>query len=123
MILIYQTLDYLRPRTLVIHDNLKKEIFYIINIFNDEKIANYQKKFDEIKSELFKLTIQSTLKNLYKSKKNVVKEIKVKSNTTKNKYLNMVNKAKKYIKLGDIFQVVLSQRFEAKLNKKTFRNL
>ena len=27
----------LRPRTLVIHDNLKKEIFYIINIFNDEK--------------------------------------------------------------------------------------
>ena len=35
----------LRPRTLVIHDNLKKEIFYIINIFNDEKISNYQKKF------------------------------------------------------------------------------
>ena len=30
----------------------------------------------------------------------------------------MVNKAKKYIKLGDIFQVVLSQRFETNLNKK-----
>jgi len=30
----------------------------------------------------------------------------------------MVNKAKKYIKIGDIFQVVLSQRFEAKLSKK-----
>ena len=30
----------------------------------------------------------------------------------------MVNKAKKYIKLGDIFQVVLSQRFESKLSKK-----
>ena len=30
----------------------------------------------------------------------------------------MVKKAKKYIKLGDIFQVVLSQRFEAKLTKK-----
>ena len=30
----------------------------------------------------------------------------------------MVNKAKDYIKLGDIFQVVLSQRFEAKLTKK-----
>jgi anthranilate synthase component 1 len=29
----------------------------------------------------------------------------------------MVDKAKKYIKLGDIFQVVLSQRFEAKLTK------
>ena len=29
----------------------------------------------------------------------------------------MVNKAKKYIKIGDIFQVVLSQRFEADLSK------
>jgi len=107
----------LRPRTLVIHDNLKKEIFYIVNIFNDEKIINYQKKFDDIKSELFKLTVQSTLKSLNQSKSNVVKNIKVKSNTPKNKFLNMVNKAKKYIKLGDIFQVVLSQRFEAKLTK------
>ena len=107
----------LRPRTLVIHDNLKKEIFYIINIFNDEKISNYQKKFDEIKSELFKLSIQSSIKNLSKSKNNTVKKIKVRSNTPKNKFLKMVNKAKKYIKLGDIFQVVLSQRFEAKLTK------
>ena len=107
----------LRPRTLIIHDNLKKEIFYIVNIFNDEKIINYQKKFDDIKSELFKLTVQSTLKKLIKSKINVVKNIQVKSNTPKNKFLNMVNKAKKYIKLGDIFQVVLSQRFEAKLTK------
>ena len=107
----------LRPRTLVIHDNLKKEIFYIINIFNDEKIINYQRKFDEIKSDLFKLSIQSSIKNLNNSKDKTVKEIKVKSNTSKNKFLNMVNKAKKYIKFGDIFQVVLSQRFEAKLTK------
>ncbi|NCW80069.1 MAG: anthranilate synthase component I, partial [Pelagibacteraceae bacterium] len=46
------------------------------------------------------------------------KEIKVRSNTSKNKFLAMINKAKKYIKLGDIFQVVLSQRFEAELTKK-----
>ena len=30
----------------------------------------------------------------------------------------MINRAKNYIKIGDIFQVVLSQRFEAKLSKK-----
>ena len=108
----------MRPKTLVIHDNLKNEIFYIVNIFNDEKINNYQKKFDEIKSELFKLTIQSSIKILNKTQNKNNKNIKVKSNTSKNKFLNMVNKAKKYIKLGDIFQVVLSQRFEAKLTKK-----
>jgi len=45
----------LRPRTLVIHDNLKKEIFYISNIFKDERIKNYQRKFNEIKSDLLNL--------------------------------------------------------------------
>ena len=108
----------LRPRTLVIHDNQKKEIFYIINIYHDEKIKDYKKKFDEIKSELFRLTIQSSIKNLSDKTKSALEKIKVKSNTSKNKFLKMVDKAKQYIKLGDIFQVVLSQRFEANLIKK-----
>ena len=108
----------IRPRTLVIHDNLKKEIFYISNVFNDEKIKNYQKKYDSIKTDLFKLLIQSSIKNIDTKRVLKEKKIKVKSNTSKDKFLAMVNKAKKYIKLGDIFQVVLSQRFEAKLTKK-----
>tara|TARA_B100000767_G_scaffold267849_1_gene287153 strand:- start:703 stop:2163 length:1461 start_codon:yes stop_codon:yes gene_type:complete len=108
----------LRPRTLVIHDNQKKEIFYIVNIFKDEKINNYKKKFDEVKSDLFKLLIQSSIKSLDKPSVDQSKNIKVKSNTSKNKFIKMINKAKEYIKLGDVFQVVLSQRFEAKLTKK-----
>ena len=106
----------LRPRTLVIHDNLKKKIFYIINIFNDEKILNYKKKYFEIENEINDLLIKASLiKN--NSNSNTKTNIKVKSNTSKNKFLRMVNEAKKYIKIGDIFQVVLSQRFEAKLSK------
>ena len=108
----------LRPRTVIIHDNLKKKIFYIINIFNDEKIINYSKKYFEIKSDLSKLLTQSSTKNFQDISSNKLNKINVKSNTSKNKFLSMVNKAKKYIKLGDIFQVVLSQRFEAKLTKK-----
>ena len=54
----------LRPRILIIHDNLKKEIFYICNIFKDEKITNYQKKYKEIQSDLFKLLIQSSIKKV-----------------------------------------------------------
>ncbi len=109
----------MRPRTLVIHDNLKKEIFYISNVFNDEKIKDYRKKYDTIKTDLFKLLIQSSIKNINTNRvSKEEKKIKVKSNTSKNKFLAMVNKAKKYIKIGDIFQVVLSQRFEAKLTKK-----
>jgi len=107
----------LRPRTLVIHDNLKKRIFYIVNIFNDEKILNYKVKYLEIESEISDLLIQSSLKkiNPHKNKK---KNIEVKSNTSKYKFLKMVNKVKEYIKIGDVFQVVLSQRFEARLSKK-----
>ena len=108
----------LRPRTLVIHDNLKKEIFYICNIFKDEKINDYQKKYDEINSELFRLLIQSSIRNITKKINRVSDNIKIKSNTSKNRFLSMVKKAKEYIKLGDIFQVVLSQRFEANLIKK-----
>ncbi|MDB3885521.1 anthranilate synthase component I [Candidatus Pelagibacter sp.] len=107
----------LRPRTLIIHDNLKKKIFYIINIFNDEKILNYKKKYLEVENQINDLLIQASLiKN--NSNNNRKTNIKVKSNTSKNKFLKMVNKAKRYIKIGDIFQVVLSQRFEANLSKK-----
>ena len=107
----------LRPRTLVIHDNLKKKIFYIINVFNDEKITNYKKRYLEIESEINNLLIHASLmkKKIYNNTK---VNIKIKSNTSKNKFLRMVNKAKNYIKIGDIFQVVLSQRFEANLSKK-----
>jgi len=107
----------LRPRTLIIHDNLKKKIFYIINVFKDEKINNYEKKYSDIKKEIAKLLKQSSLSNNYLKQKTTIKNIKVKSNTSKSEFLNMVNKAKNYIKIGDIFQVVLSQRFEAKLSK------
>ncbi len=108
----------LRPRTLVIHDNFKKEMFFINNIFQDEKIKNYKKKYDDIKTDLFKLIIQSSIRNKITQANQKIEDIKVKSNTSKNRFLAMVTKAKKYIKLGDIFQVVLSQRFEAKLTKK-----
>ena len=106
----------LRPRTLIIHDNLKKKIFYIINIYNDEKISNYKRKYFEIENEINNLLIQASLIKS-NSDSNTKTNIKVKSNTSKNKFLRMVNKAKKYIKIGDIFQVVLSQRFEANLSK------
>ena len=67
----------LRPRILVIHDNFKKEIFYICNIFKDEKITNYHDKYNEIQSDLFKLSIQSSIKNFdtqtNKNSKNIIK--------------------------------------------------
>jgi anthranilate synthase component I len=107
----------LRPRTLIIHDNYKKKIFYIINIFKDEKITNYKKKYFEVEKQISDLLIQASINSINSNLK-IKKNINVKSNTSKKKFLKMVNKAKNYIKIGDIFQVVLSQRFEAKLSKR-----
>ena len=106
----------MRPTTLVIHDNLKKKIFFIKNCFSDKKISNYEKKYTDIQDELNNLIIQSKISASYKDRNSVKKPIK--SNISKKQFLENVKKAKKYIQIGDIFQVVLSQRFETKLTKK-----
>ena len=106
----------MRPKVLIIHDNLKKKIFFIINVFKDEKITNYRKTYEKIKNDLINLSILAKHKKKEfinkKQKKNIIK-----SNTSKKKFISMVKKAKKYIEIGDIFQVVLSQRFETNLTK------
>ena len=108
----------IRPKTIIIHDNLRKEIYFIINCFADQKITNYKKfyldQIDYIK-KIKELTFFSLNKINIKPVKN--KKIYVKSNISKDKFKSIVVKAKKYIKKGDIFQVVLSQRFETKLTK------
>ena len=108
----------MRPKTIIIHDNLHKKIYFIINCFADEKINNYKKYYDE---QIKKIKLIKNLTFNYKNKHVVPKienkKIVVKSNISKNKFKKIVLRAKKYIKNGDIFQVVLSQRFEAKLSK------
>ena len=106
----------MRPTTLVIHDNFKKKIFFIKNCFLDKKIYDYEKKYTDIQDELNNLIIQSKISASYKDR-NLVKKT-IKSNISKKQFLENVKKAKKYIQIGDIFQVVLSQRFETKLTKK-----
>jgi len=106
----------LRPQTLIVHDNYKQKIYYIINCFSDEKIINYKIKFSSIENQINNLIFISNYKSNLISKKSK-KKFNVKSNISKKKFLQNVIKAKKYIKIGDIFQVVLSQRFEANITK------
>jgi anthranilate synthase component 1 len=106
-----------RPKNLVIYDNIKKKVFYIENIYADTKIKNYEEEYYSINKrfdlyedfENIKLPEQFT----FKPNKNLIK-----SNTSKEKFKLLVKKAQTYIKKGDIFQVVISQRFERKINKK-----
>ena len=106
-----------RPKNLIIYDNLKKKIYYIENVYADTKIINYKNEYNSIckKFDLYEdfENIRLPDQFTYNANKNLIK-----SNTTKEKFMSLVKKAKTYIEKGDIFQVVLSQRFERVLNKK-----
>ena len=72
----------------ILYDNLKKKLFYFYhkeNKFNKLKIT--EDKFENFQSS------------------------KVQANMNKQQFLEIVNKAKEYIRDGDIFQVVLSRKF------------
>ena len=105
-----------RPKNLIIYDNVKKKIFYVENVYADSKIKNYEEEYHSInkKFDLFEDFENITLPEqfTFKPNKNLIK-----SNTSKEKFKLLIKKAKTYIEKGDIFQVVLSQRFERKINK------
>ncbi len=106
-----------RPRNLVVYDNVKKKIYYIENVYADTKITNYNEMYNAI---LEKFKTYASFENIKLPDKFTFKKNKnnIKSNTSKDKYKSLVHKAKSYIKKGDVFQVVLSQRFERKIIKK-----
>ena len=106
----------MRPKNLIIYDNFKKKIFFIENIYSETKINNYFEKYHSIKENFQKFDDYSNIKLAIKFS-HKLNNHKIKSNISKKKFKDNVIKAKKYISKGDIFQVVLSQRFERKFNK------
>ena len=106
----------MRPKNLIIYDNFKSKIFFIENIFEDQKIEDYQTEYNKIGNNLKELSHYGNIPlptNFYRP----AKKINIKSNITKSRFKKIVRKAKTYIRKGDIFQVVLSQRFKANINK------
>ena len=106
----------MRPKNLIIYDNVKRKIFYIENIYNDQKIYDNPSEYEKIKNTLNELRYYGNIplpENFHINNK----KINIKSNISKSKFKSIVRKAKTYIKKGDIFQVVLSQRFSAEIKK------
>ena len=81
------------------------------------KIKKYNDAVKKIDGIIKELRQPMAIKSLGLSGK---KKIKVTSNCTQKQYEHMVRAAKQYIYDGDIIQVVLSQRFEAKISVEPF---
>ncbi len=104
---------------LIIFDNVRKSLMYVHASFV-KKGDNIESIFKKAKAELKKITQISFQKNptSFSPEK---KETTWQSNLSKEKFEKNVEKAKEYISAGDIFQVVLSQRFETKYDGEPFR--
>ncbi len=104
---------------LMIFDQVKRKIFAVayadLNGAQGDLQLAYQRAVDRVESLIEKLQKTTTPKFLAWTPPDpttsTVNELaNYRSNTTKEKYCASVEKAQEYIKAGDIFQVVISQR-------------
>ena len=102
---------FIRPTIIAVLDGVKGEVILVSPVFCDTKTSckiAYERAQSKISKAVFELKKQIiTNRNLGKSGK--IEEPS--SNLTKEEYKSAVKKAKAYIKQGDIFQVVPSQRW------------
>ncbi|MDO0822726.1 anthranilate synthase component I [Desulfosporosinus nitroreducens] len=94
----------------IAYDHLKQKIIIIINVKTEALEEGYRKASFEI-DNIIKLIKQ----NISEAVSKPVLKSEIQSDISKSKYEEMVRKAKEHIFNGDIFQVVLSRRFTAKM--------
>ncbi len=103
---------------IIVFDHLKQEIIVIANIIADKNGKSLASQYKEgtqwINSSMAQLA--KPIKNKPASKKTKT-SAKVIAHTQQEHFVDIVRKAKHYIKEGDIYQVVLSQRWHIKSNK------
>ncbi len=108
----------IRPKIVAVFDNIKDTLSIMTVCYPSNKLSA-ESAFKKAKL-LLKKTIGKLEKSILNSpnRKSKINNLKFKSNFKKDDFYNLVKTAKKYIKNGDIFQVVTSQRFETQYNLK-----
>ena len=107
-------------KTVLAFDHLRHQIHIISNLLVDESKEPLDVQYAQATEEIHR--IESILRTSIEPPvpATSTEELVVRSNFEKNDYLNAVAKAKEYIAAGDIFQVVLAQRFEVDLKTSPF---
>ncbi len=94
---------------IVAFDHLTNRVIVIQNVHEEDDLET---KYKGLEPRARKLIEQIDNFRMSRKERTDKKETKVISNITEEEYKSKVEKAKEYIRNGDIFQVVLSQRFE-----------
>ncbi len=105
---------------LMVFDHVRHQIHIIANIFTEGKTSGLEDDFQEALSDIeaMEALLGDPIEPL--ARPAPPQKIPVRSNTTKEQFEESVLRAKEYIASGDIFQVVLSQRFEVGLSAHPF---
>ena len=102
---------------IIAFDHLKQEILVIANLVTGDSQKKLKQQYDDatrwIRRSVKKLTMPLPV---HARRSDNHKSGKVIAHTSKRTFENIVRKAKRYIKEGDVYQVVLSQRWEIKSN-------
>ncbi len=105
-------------RDLIVFDNREHRLLVISNIlpgeFDDIEVAYREARF-RIGQILDRLAVRLTVSNA-----SIQQVGEVRSNVTREHFEDAVERSKEYIKAGDIFQVVLSQRFSVDVEADPF---
>lgn len=101
--------------TLIIFDHVKHVVKIVTNALVDKEPAKvYNEAIKKIEGLVSRIKRHKPPAMVELPRE--IPRLKVNSNLSKIEFENMVVKAKEYIRAGDIIQVVLSQRFNAKIN-------
>lgn len=103
----------IRPTTIIVFDAVKDEITIVSPVRPSSGVTAKQAHTRAV--DRLAAVVEALDAPLDKSTEalDIDPNVAITSNTSRDRYLDMVRKAKDYISAGDIFQVVLSQRFEA----------
>jgi anthranilate synthase component I len=107
-------------KTVLAFDHLRHQIHIISNLLVDESRDPLEVQYAQAQDEIRRMEalLREPMEPPVSTPNN--DEIQVRSNFEKADYLASVTKAKEYIAAGDIFQVVLAQRFEVDLKTAPF---
>jgi anthranilate synthase component 1 len=110
-------------RGLIAFDHVQHQLWIVRNVYTDVPgtlRAKYNSAVKEIQRTRKLLEAPVEGEEAGKVVKSGAHAPKVSSNIQRSEYLQAVRKAKQYIRAGDIFQVVVSQRFSAKTKTRPF---
>ena len=102
-------------KTVLAFDHLRHQIHIISNLLVDESAASIEMQYELALSEISVIEALLLAPLERRDQPPGHGDPVVRSNFQKQDYLRAVEKSKEYIAAGDIFQVVLSQRFELEL--------